>query len=143
MPSYYDSSFLLSGLLQQSGAENLVPYWDEEENRLSSHLLEAECVTVLRRAAELQETDQIEIFQSTRFALLDEYLASVTLKPVDDEVISCLRQEPRLAGCRTLDAIHLATALLYQAHCEEPITVITLDDKMKQLATHLDFRIAP
>ena len=143
MPSYFDSSFLLSGLLRQPGSEGLAPYWNEEGERLSSYLLEAECVIVLRRAAEERKIRERPAFLRGRMDLLDEYLSSMILKPIDDEVLALLRQDVRLAGCRTLDAIHLATALLYQAHSDEPMVLLTLDARMKALARAVGLRVAP
>jgi hypothetical protein len=76
-------------------------------------------------------------------ARLDEMLGSMILKPIDDEVMAYLRQDVRLAGCRTLDALHLATALLFQSHSEEPITLLTLDGRMQALARDVGLRVAP
>ena len=51
MPTYYDSSFLLAPLLGQAPGDALARLWDQETARVSSVILEAECVTALRRAA--------------------------------------------------------------------------------------------
>ena len=143
MPSYYDSSVLLAGLLDQPGREDLVPLWDEEEDRVSSILLEAECVTVLRRAATLQPRKDAGAFLASRLERLDAYLKGIALRSVDPAVMRQLKQETRLAKCRSLDAIHLATALLYQEQCEERLRICTLDESMRELAACLEFEVAP
>lgn len=50
---------------------------------------------------------------------------------------------PALADCRTLDAIHVATALHFKPYGEDPLEVVTLDRRMKQLAVTLGFKVQP
>lgn len=143
MPGYYDSSFLLTSLLDQPGRDQLVACWDDEPIRVSSILLEAECLTVLRRAAASQPAPVAPTFLALRLRLLKQYLAGVTLKDHDNEVNHCLRNEPRLGSCRTLDAIHLATALLFQEQFESPLTICSLDNQLRAVAVVLGFPVAP
>ena len=143
MPGYYDSSFLLASLLDQPGRDKLVPLWDDEPTRVSSILLEAECITVLRRVAASQPAAGAEPFLSLRMRYLDQYLAVVSLKNHDEEVNRYLRNEKRLGLCRTLDAIHLATALLFQEQFDSPLTICSLDKPMRAVAANLGFPVAP
>lgn len=143
MRSYYDSSILLAALLNQAGKEALVACWDRDLDRVSSVFLEAECVTVLRRASAIQRPGTAERFLADRLALLDRYLEAITLKDVDAEVMAWLRGEPRLDRCRTLDAIHLATVLLLQSQSDEPLTLWSLDDRLRTAARDLGLRVAP
>jgi len=99
-------------------------------------------VTVLRRAAALQPTRSASRFLSARLDALDELLKGIHLRNVDIEVLRCLRQEPRFGGCRTLDAIHLATALLFQEQSEDPVIVATMDERMKLLSVSLGLPVA-
>ncbi len=143
MPGYFDSSFLLASLLDQPGRDKLVPLWDDEPTRVSSILLEAECITVLRRVAASQPAADAEPFLSLRMRYLDQYLAVVSLKNHDEEVNRYLRNEKRLGLCRTLDAIHLATALLFQEQFDSPLTICSLDKQMREVAANLGFPVAP
>ena len=142
MPFYFDSSVILCSLLQQPGADAVVGIWESQSERVSSILLEAECVTVLRRAASLQPARNARRFLSLRLDALDELLKGIHLRNVDAEVLRCLHQEPRFGGCRTLDAIHLATAMLFQEQCEDPVTVATMDERMKLLSVSLGFPVS-
>ena len=143
MPSYYDSSFLLATLLDQPNPAKLVPLWDQEVIRVSSILLEAECVTVLRRVAAQLPPAAAARFLAGRLDLLEQYLTGMTLKNHDAEVSQFLREEKRLGLCRTLDAIHLATALLFQEQFETPLTICALDEQMRAVARDLGFLVAP
>ena len=143
MPGYYDSSFLLASLLDQPGRDKLVPLWDDEPIRVSSILLEAECLTVLRRAAASQPAGDGESFLALRMNFLEQYLAAVNLKNHDEEVNRCLRKEKRLGLCRTLDAVHLATAILFQEQLDAPLTLCSLDKQMREVAANIGFTVAP
>ncbi len=143
MPSYYDSSFLLAALLGEAGTEELIELWDSETVRVSSVLLEVECVTVLRRAAGTLSPVAASDFLARALARLDEYLQYVSILCLDKEVVQVLRDEARLGACRSLDAIHLATALLLQAATGEPLKICSLDDAMRRLASDLGFAVLP
>ena len=143
MPGYYDSSFLLASLLDQPGRDKLIPLWDDEPIRVSSILLEAECLTVLRRAAASQPAAAGEPFLALRMDFLEQYLAAVSLKNHDEEVNRCLRNEKQLGLCRTLDAIHLATAILFQEQFDSPLTICSLDKQMREVAATIGFTVAP
>lgn len=143
MPAYFDSSILLAGLLDQPGSDVLVPLWDKEPARVSSILIETECVTVLRRAAALQPPDMAAAFLASRLELLDRYLAGIALVDLDSEIVRCLRMERRLGGCRTLDAVHLATALLVREQSETPLSLCSQDARMREVAAGLGFAVTP
>ena len=141
MPAYFDSSFLLAAILGQAGGDAAAAKWDSEDTRVGSLLLEAECLTVIRRVAEGLNAQHASEYVAGKTTTLRKHLQEVSLKYVDDEVISRLYREPRLGGCRTLDALHLATALVFQDHSEEAITVCTNDANMRKTAEILGFQV--
>lgn len=141
MPAYFDSSFLLAGLLGQEGGESFAAFWDAEPVKLSSILIEAECVTAVRRLAVTQTSRPPAEFIAEQESLLEKYLPAVTVMHVNKTVVSRLRQESLLGKCRTLDAIHLATALLFREHADEPITLCTNDSRMSEVGTEFGFPV--
>jgi predicted nucleic acid-binding protein len=143
MASYYDSSLLLAGVLGQLPEAGLADLWDRETVRLTSTLLEAECVIGLRRTAVAAHQEADGEWVTVRLACLQPYIDGLTAKPVDDEVLAILRGDPRLANCRALDAIHLATALYYQPHLDAPLRICTLDKRMRVAAIEMGFVVAP
>ncbi len=133
----------MAALFGQSGAEAFAKRWDEEPFKLSSLLIEAESVTAIRRLAMTQSSSsEIDFITENRDRLYRHFFA-LTVKPVDDEVVERLNDEIRLGGCRTLDAIHLATALLYQERSDEPIVVCSNDTRMRAVALKLGFHLFP
>ncbi len=143
MPTYFDSSILLAALLDQPGKEALVPLWDNEPERVSSVLTEAECVTVLRRVAKAQPAELAEAFLDARLEMLDRYLDGISLMGFDGEIARCLREEARLGACRTLDAVHLATAILIREQSQTTLALCSQDARMRRVAADLGFAVVP
>ena len=134
MVCYYDTSFLLTAVLEQSPPQAMVQLWNDADERVSSFLLRLECVVGLTRAALRQGVEPADRWFTDRQELLDEYLSSVHLVSVDEAIERVLRQETGLAHCRSLDAIHLATALYVAPNLDVPLTVCTFDQRMASVA---------
>ena len=137
MAAYFDSSVLLSLLLGDAKARWAEDLWASELERVSSLLLELECITVLRRVSMTGRDDVQRKETETRLAAA---LEEVTLKPVDEDIAAQVRASPTLAGCRTLDAVHLATALYFRTG-EPDLRVYTFDARMAEIALRLNFSV--
>jgi hypothetical protein len=143
MVCYYDSSILLAGILEEHPTPTLASYWDAASVRLSSTLLKIECLIGVRRAGALQHLPPDAPWVEQRADLLQRYTDEVDCKRLDDEIEEIVRQTPALCECRTLDAVHLATALYFRPHHDEPVMVVTLDRRMRGVAARLGFPILP
>jgi predicted nucleic acid-binding protein len=58
-------------------------------------------------------------------------------------VLEALDREPALAECRTLDALHLATALYLRERASEGFRLVTFDDRMRQTGLKLGLEVGP
>lgn len=143
MVCYYDSSILLAGVLQQQPADVLSSYWDDVAVRLSSTLLKIECLVGIRRAGVLQRLPPEAPWVQERAGQLQRYTDEVNCKRVDDDIEEIVRATHALSDCRALDAVHLATALYFKPHHDEPIVIVTLDSRMREVAERLGFSVAP
>jgi predicted nucleic acid-binding protein len=143
MVCYYDSSFLLAGILGQQPPATLATFWDPVTVRLSSTVLKIECFLGLLRAAALQRLPPDGPWLGQRVSLLRNYTEALDCRQVDDEIEAIIRGTPALSGCRTLDAIHIATALYFQPHLEEPLRIVTLDKRLREVARRLGFSVLP
>ncbi len=139
IPAYFDSSVLLSVLLQQPRAGQGAALWQRHRRRVSSVLMEAESRTVLRRAARagvltssLREAEQD----------LDSALRQIAMHAVDRAVLDALARLPELGACRTLDALHLATAATLRDHIGHHLLIVTFDLEMAEVARNLGFAVA-
>lgn len=139
MPTYFDSSVLLSILRHDVHAEKAARLWSKETERVSSILLEVECLVVLRRTADHFKKNLPKNWLATREKKLQHYLQEVELRYFDEDIVKILHQESRLSRCKTLDAIHLATALFFRASSNAPFSMATFDEKMATIAQKLGF----
>ena len=130
MAWYYDSSFVLSAVLEQRGDLDYAALWDVETIRLSAHLLRIECVVVIRRVG--QRTDK-----------LDELLEFINFKYLDDAFERIVRTDIRLSRCRSLDAIHLAIAEHFKSSLSEAPYICSLDERMRKAATEMEYSVLP
>ena len=143
MVRYFDSSFILAQLLDQAPDPNLRELWRRSSKRLASSLLGIECIIGLRRAARALGAPADERWVRTRIAALDRMFAGLNFMTVDLSIEAIVRETPALAECRTLDAIHLATALRFRRVEEGALEIVTLDRRMGVLARKLGLVAVP
>jgi predicted nucleic acid-binding protein len=143
MVRYFDSSAVLSGLLEEKDHPALPGLWNRADGRLSSSLLKIECVVAVRRAALLRGLGADDTWAADRLDLLTGFLDALDFKAIDDSIEEIIRLTPALADCRTLDAIHVATALHFKPYVEGSLEIVTLDRRMKHLAMKLGFQVQP
>jgi predicted nucleic acid-binding protein len=137
---YAESSAVLAWLLGDTGGEASRKALSAAEVVLASQLTLVECSRVLIRAVRsgrLSEADAAD-----REAVLGRVEGHWTLLGVDAEVIDRARRPFPLEPIRTLDAIHLASALVARA-AVPGIALLSLDDRVRQGARHLGFEILP
>lgn len=140
---YFDSSVLLTVLLAEPRAEEAAGLWLESPGKVSSILLEAECLNGLRRYVSRMGKKVPSGWLDDRVAYMGECLTDVVTKNIDSEILSQLRSGKNLSDCRTLDAIHLATALYFSVRGEEELRVVSFDAKMRETAAKLGLKTLP
>jgi len=141
--AYFDSSALLSVLLQEAKAETAANLWNQYTRRVSSILLNAECSTGLRRYFARSGLDPKKGWLEERAEFLSGALATVQIAPVDGRILDILKERSELSDCRTLDALHLATALHFSAKSDEGLVVVSLDERMRRTAKKLKLEVLP
>ena len=142
MICYFDTSFILSAVLEERPQEDHAA-WDQASERLASDLLRFECWAGLRQAA-LQEPEAgRDKWTSARGTQIDRFLDKMTFKSIDDAIERIVRGENGLAGCRTLDAIHVATALYFAPHLDEPLVICSFDRRLRSAAEGLKLQTYP
>jgi predicted nucleic acid-binding protein len=144
MPAaYFDSSAVLAFVLGQPEGSDTLELWSGMESRCSSILLKAECLINIRKHAGRLPKGASGAWLRERSLLLESCLDEIHLKDVDASVLTVLDRETGLAECRTLDALHLATALHMRERASEGFKLVTLDERMRQTAAKLKFDILP
>lgn len=140
---YFDSSVLLSVLLNEPRSSLARDLWMESAQRCSSVLLEAETWIGLKRHGRQPGKAAPAGWFETRAETLVLLLKEITLQSLDKPVMTIVKEERGLADCRALDAIHLATALRLREYMDGGIRIATFDDRMRQTAKNLALEVLP
>ena len=121
MIAYLDASVLLRIAL---GQRNSLPEWSRIERGVSSALVSTESLRALDRLRLRVKLADAELAE--RRAKILELMASIELVDIDSVVLDRAAQ-PMPTELGTLDAIHLATALLWKEMTREDVTMATHD----------------
>ncbi len=121
MIAYIDSSVLLRILFGQS---NALKEWKKIERGMSSALVEVECLRTLDRLRIVEglSEEALAIRREAFFRLLEGLEVIELTHPV---LVRASQPLPTTLG--TLDAIHLATALLWKEQGRENLVMATHD----------------
>jgi predicted nucleic acid-binding protein len=134
---------LLAILLEEGNRQENILAWQNATHRLGSILLEAECLVTLRRFYRKSSRQLPSRWLQARETGMKELLDEVSLKIMDRTIMEHIRKRPELSECRTLDALHLSTALEFGKNSTESITICSLDKSMRTLSKKIGFAIFP
>ncbi len=143
MVIYIDSSFLLSIILEEENSEILKKIWKDHDYRVSSILLESECLVTLRRFYNHNKNNLENNWLVLKEKELYDLLEEVNIRILDENITEYIKLKKELSKCRTLDAIHMATVLEFKDNIEADIKVCTRDERMKKLASKMHFTVLP
>jgi predicted nucleic acid-binding protein len=133
--AYLDSSVILRVVL---GQPNALAEWDQIERGVLSALAEVECLRTLDRVRLLEGLADIELARrrETVFRLMD----TMDVVELTRTVLSRAAQ-PLPTALGTLDAIHLATALLWRERFGTDLVMATHDDALGTAARASGLRV--
>ena len=135
MIAYLDSSVVLRVVLGQSGS---LREWKAVETGVASALLEVECVRTLDRLRLLEGIAEGEIARR-REAVYRIVEALTVIEPTRPVLARAAQPLPVVLG--TLDAIHLATALLWRERTDADLVMATHDAAFGLAARAVGFRV--
>ena len=140
MKLYAESSAVLAWLLAEPTAESVREALAGSELIVASELTLVECDRVLIRAAVTGELPEADAAQ--RQSRLTAAAAHWHLLRVDDETTLRARRPFPAEPIRTLDALHLASALV--AHAAVPdLALLSLDRRIRSNSEELGFPLVP
>ncbi|MDR3199843.1 MAG: PIN domain-containing protein [Spirochaetales bacterium] len=137
MLSYFDSSIILALLFNEQRQFEAYSLWKNAGMKVSSLLLEIETIISLRRAYKNSNYDKDWLDEKEN--ILSDYLESISYIVADQKIAEIIRKNREIANCRSLDAIHIATALEYREITGENINLYTFDTSMHNLAEYYKF----
>ncbi len=135
MIAYLDSSVLLRVIL---GQRNAVKEWRDIERGVASALVEVECLRTLDRSRlnERLPDEAIALRREAVFRLLE----SMEILDLTSPILTRASQ-PLPTALGTLDAIHLATALLWREGRQENLVMATHDTSLALAARANGFHV--
>jgi predicted nucleic acid-binding protein len=137
---YAESSAVLAWLLGEKNSDSVREVLERASLVVASDLTLLECDRVLIRAVTIHEID--EATASDRRAHLNAAAGYWHVFRVSAEIVDRARRPFPAEPIRTLDAIHLATALAARSVLPG-VEILSLDDRLRQSARSLGFQVRP
>lgn len=135
MNAYIDSSVILRIIF---GEENPLRITKDLQYTVSSEILKVECFRTIDRMRHALSLSDEEIAE--RFALLHKAIRTIRFVKFDDSILEKSSQ-PFPTVIKTLDAIHLATAILWRNQEGVPVTFLTHDKQQAMTAKAMGFEV--
>lgn len=140
MSIYAESSAVLAWLLDETSSGDVRAVLSGADIIVASDLTVLECERVLVRASVLGELTEAET--AKRRAHLTAAAAHWHLLRISPEIVDRARQPFPHEPLRTLDALHLSSALVARRAFPD-LELLCLDDRIRRAADPLGFRVRP
>lgn len=140
MKIYAESSAVLAWLLGEDAALRVRGVLSKAEFVIASDLTLLECDRVIVRALTLGEID--EASAADRRAHLNAAAVHWHVLRLSPEIVERARRPFPAEPIRTLDALHLASALAARAAVAS-VEFLSLDDRVRRVSKQLGFRVQP
>jgi predicted nucleic acid-binding protein len=137
---YAESSAVLAWLLGEETGRSVREVLQHTELVMASDLTLVECDRVLIRAVTTGEID--EAAAADRRAHLNAAASHWHLWRVSPSIVERARLPFPAEPIRTLDAIHLASALAIRSAVPQ-VELLTLDERIRRAAKQLGFQVQP
>lgn len=140
MRVYAESSAVLAWLLGEAPGETVRKQLTDAEQVFTSVLTHVEIDRVLIRSQVVEKLNEADVMERRRlFARAGRHW---NLVRIHDEVLERARRPFPTEPIRTLDALHLASALSISAAVPE-LAILSLDDSVRNAAEELGFNVVP
>lgn len=140
MIAYAESSAVLAWILGEPEGDRVRTSLAATERVTSSTLTAVECARALARGVTVGCFGRTEELAALR--LLDDASASWVTLDLSSQVLSRARAPFPVGPVRTLDALHLATALAFREVLPS-LTVVSLDERVRVNARELGLSVLP
>ncbi len=134
MFAYLDSSILMRIIFDEPSS---LQEFFSIQSAVSSELIKVECLRTADRYRLRNEESESDYL--TRVELIHEFTKRIEIVRVNPQILGRASQ-PFPIGLGTLDAIHLATGLIYFEKTQEKIIFCTHDLALKKAAKAMGFK---
>lgn len=140
MNLYAESSAVLAWLFEEAAADSVEKAFDRAEGVVASDLTLVECDRALVRARTLGVLSEMETVR--RRAVLEAASVNWMLLKLDREVLERARRRFPAEPLRTLDALHVASALAARSALSD-LVLLSLDNRVRENGAALGFDVLP
>lgn len=140
MIAYIESSAVLAWILGEPAGSSVRRLLSKAARVVSSTLTAVECDRAIRRGGATRQLKQAHTLVALQ--MLDAAAHSWTTLEMTGIVLQRARLSFPHEPVRTLDAIHLATAIHFR-HAFPDLVVVSLDDRVRQNASALAMAVGP
>ena len=140
MSVYAESSAVLAWLLDNEGGDDIRECLSAAGLVLTSELTLIECDRAIHRATALGELSEAEALR--RRTLLSTAAEHWAVFPIDGEMAERARRPFPREPLRTMDAIHIATALAVRS-LVTGLRLLSLDERIRRNGIELGFEVVP
>ncbi|WP_367898699.1 PIN domain-containing protein [Leptospira sp. WS58.C1] len=135
MVYYIETSIILSIILGDHFHDKAVKIWNAPSEKVSSILTLIEATIVLRRFFKNQKKFLSSQWLSKHEKQLKGLLSECYLMKIDESIQSILELKKEIADCRSLDGIHVATAIfLRDAMHSSNFVFHSFDNRVNEVA---------
>lgn len=143
MNLFIDSSFLLSILFEEEGSDECYQIWKKGKSRLGSILISIESINSIRRTFQNTNLKQTNRILREKEKSCELMLSEISQRNIDSTIYEIIKSKKEISGCRSLDAIHIATALEFKRNSLSEIYICSTDKTLRDVAKKVSFPILP
>lgn len=140
MNLYAESSAVLSWIFREAPAPRLKEILDGADLVVASDLTLIECDRALIRAQTMKKLSEAEVLE--RRTLLEVTAVDWMVLKLDREVLERARRRFPAEPLRTLDALHIASALAARSAISD-LALLSLDGRVRENGAALGFDVFP
>ncbi|MDF3822649.1 PIN domain-containing protein [Leptospira sp. 96542] len=141
MALYIDTSFLLNIVYSEFGFEKNLEKLNKSNNLFSSILIEIEAYRSLNYTFSRNRKNLDNIWYQDTHNFIEKLISNINLKNLDSEIKNEFKKQKNISELKSLDAIHLSTAIYVKKLISEDLIFCTLDEKLKEAALKNNFKV--
>lgn len=139
MSIYIDTSFFLSIVFEDTNYKQSYETWMKDEYRFSSKLIEVESFINIHKVYRENRKVLNKRWLDESLTRQRELLTGINLKRIGSEIYDKIQKTEKLTFLKSLDSIHLSTALLIADSLKKKLTICAYDRNIRKIASDFDF----
>lgn len=141
MALYIDTSFLLNIVYSEKGFEKNLEILNKSNNLFSSILIEIESYRSLNYTFNQNKKYLDNNWYQDTHNFIEKLISNINLKNLDAEIKNEFKKHKNISELKSLDAIHLSTALYVKKLISEDLIFCSLDEKLIDVALKNNFKV--